>query len=245
MLRNILCFALTVIFLFILMPLVDAALIAHWPMDEGSGKEIEDVAGKGGIGKFVGNPTWVEGKFGKALEFGSGNSVTVPSNADLQPTSITVTLWVYFNDVSPPRQDFFSKSDDYALSLHEWADDGTIWPIITSGGDWIVVGGKTKIEAERWYHAALVYDEKSKKLTSYVDAELDANIDAPAGLENRIGGPLTLGTYSDRFLKGLLDEVKIWNEALPDNRIKEDMVGGTAVNTYSKLTITWGKLKSF
>jgi len=230
------------IFFFIAVLFAKADLIAHWPMDEGSGKEVKDVIGKGGVGKFVGSPKWVSGKFGKALEFSTGNSVQVESNDDLKPKSVTVTMWVYFNDVSPPRQDFFSKSDDYALSLHEWGDDGKIWPIITSGGDWVVVSGKTLIEAKRWYHVALVYGEKDNKLMSYVDGGLDAGIDAPAGLEQRIGGPLTLGTYTDRFLKGILDEVKIWNEALSEDKIKGDMMP-TPVNSLGKLAVTWGKIK--
>jgi hypothetical protein len=220
-----------------------ADLIAHWPMNEGSGKEIKDVVGKGGVGKFVGSPKWVSGKLGKALEFSTGNYVQVESNPDLKPKSVTVTMWVYFNDVAPPRQDFFSKSDDYALSLHEWGNDGKIWPIITSAGDWVVVSGKTQIAAKRWYHVALVYGEKDKKLMSYVDGGLDATIDAPSGLEQRIGGPLTLGTYTDRFLKGMLDEVKIWNEDLSEDKIKTDMKGAATVNLLGRLGVTWGRIK--
>jgi len=219
-----------------------AELIAHWPMDEGSGKEIEDVVGKGGVGTFVGNPKWVEGKVGGALEFDGSSSITVPSNPDLQPESVTVTLWVYFNDVAPPRQDFFSKNDDYALSLHEWADNGTIFPILKTGGDWVVQSGTVKIEAERWYHVALVYDADSTDLISYIDGEVDAETQAPAGIEHR-GGPLTLGTYSGRPLKGMLDEVKIWNEALSQEDIQADMKGPQSVNPGEKLVTLWGQLK--
>lgn len=232
-----------VLFLFVLGLNVHAELIAHWPMDEGSGKKIDDIVGKGGVGTFVGNPKWVEGKFGKALEFGTGNSVSVPSNPDLQPTSVTVTLWVYFNDVAPPRQDFFSKNDDYALSLHEWANDGTIFPIIKTPGGWVVKAGTLKVKPEQWYHVALVYNEKTKELLSYIDGKEDAKISAPGGIEHR-GGLLTLGTYADRFLKGRLDEVKIWNEPLPKEKIEADMKGPLAVNSVRKFVTLWSQLKS-
>lgn len=220
-----------------------AELIAHWPMDEGSGKKIDDIVGKGGVGTFVGNPRWVEGKFGKALEFGTGNSVSVPSNPDLQPTSVTVTLWVYFNEVAPPRQDFFSKNDDYALSLHEWANDGTIFPIIKTPGGWVVKAGTLKVKPEQWYHVALVYNEKTKELLSYIDGKEDAKISAPGGIEHR-GGLLTLGTYADRFLKGKLDEVKIWNEPLSKEKIEADMKGPLAVSSIGKAATLWSQIRS-
>ena len=222
---------------------VSAELIAHWPMDEGSGDEIEDIVGKGGLGTFAGSPEWVEGKIGGALECSAGNYVTIPANDDLQPTSITATMWVYFNDVAPPRQDFFSKNDDYALSLHEWADNGTIFPVLKTGGGWVVQSGTVKIDAERWYHVALVYDEDSTDLISYIDGEEDARTQAPAGIEHS-GGSLSLGTYGGRPLRGILDEVKIWNEALSQADIQADMGGGgKAVSSGGKLATLWGQLK--
>ena len=66
-----------------------------------------------------------------SVECSPGNHIRIPGNPDIEPASVTATMWVYFNDVAIPRQDFFSKNDDYALSLHEWANDGTIYPINT------------------------------------------------------------------------------------------------------------------
>jgi len=241
--KTVICIGALMTFLLFVGAIGHAELIAHWPMDEGSGKEIGDVVGKGGVGTFVGSPKWVEGKVGGALEFDGTNSIIIPANKDLEPESVTVTLWVYFNDVNPPRQDFFSKNDDYALSLHEWGNDGTIYPILKTGGDWVVKKGTVLIEAERWYHVALVYNADTKELISYIDGEVDAETSAPAGIEHR-GGPLTLGTYSGRPLKGLLDEVKIWNEALSQEDIQTDMKGLTPVDSRGKLTALWGQLKS-
>jgi len=242
--KRIVCIGSLVALLLALVVVSHAELVAHWPMDEGSGNEIQDIAGKGGVGTFVGSPTWADGKVGGALECSPGNHVSVPGNADLEPTSVTATMWVYFNDVAPPRQDFFSKNDDYALSLHEWADDGTIYPIIHMPADWVVAPGTVQIEAGRWYHVALVYDENSTDLISYVDGEEDARTQAPDGIGYR-GGPLTLGDYGGRPLKGLLDEVKIWNEALPQADIRADMEGGlTSVDSHGKLAALWGQIKS-
>ena len=222
-----------------------AGLVAHWPMDEGSGDEVEDVVGGGGVGTFVGNPSWVTGKGGRAVECSAGNYISVPGNADLEPTSVTATMWVYFNDVAPPRQDFFSKNDDYALSLHEWADDGTIYPVIHMPTDnWVVAPGTVQVEAGVWYHIALVYDENSTDLVTYIDGVEDARTQAPDGIGYR-PGPLTLGDYGGRPLRGIMDEVKVWNEALPQAEVQADMeAGSTAVSSHGKLAALWGQLKS-
>lgn len=52
-----------------------------WLFDEGKGNVAVDSSGKGLDGKLIGNPTWVDGKFGKALEFdGKAAYVEVPAH---------------------------------------------------------------------------------------------------------------------------------------------------------------------
>jgi hypothetical protein len=242
--KAIVCIGFLVALLLLVLTTGYAELVAHWPMDESEGKEIEDIVGKGGVGTFVGNPKWVDGVLGKAVECSPGSHIRVLGNPDIEPPSVTATMWVYFNDVVPPRQDFFSKNDDYALSLHEWGNDGTIYPIIRSPANvWTVKKGTLMIEAERWYHVALVYDGDSADLVSYIDGEEDAKTIAPGGI-GQSGGPLTLGDYNNRPLKGRLDEVKIWNEALSQQDIQADMKGPQSVNHGGKLVTLWGQLKS-
>lgn len=46
----------------------DDGLVAEWHFDEGSGSVLYDSSGNGNDGAIYG-ATWVEGKFGRALEF--------------------------------------------------------------------------------------------------------------------------------------------------------------------------------
>ena len=50
-----------------------------------------------------------------------------------------------------------------------------------------------------------------------------------------------------RYFLGMIDEVRIWNRALSDEEINEQMEKGhfeiSPVDPKSKLTITWGNLK--
>jgi len=199
-------------------------LVGWWRLDEGSGTIAYDSSTYGRDGSFQGNPQWVAGKIGGALEFDGDDHVVVPDAADINPESITMATWVYFNDVSG-RQDFVSRNDDYAFSLGGNPMNGKIWAIITTAGDWLDVGGETPIELERWYHVALTYDADTKMLTLYLDGEKDGEGSAPTGMEHRLGGSLTIGTYQTRYLEGRLDEIKIWDEALSADEIQFAMRG--------------------
>ncbi len=199
-------------------------LVGWWRLDEGSGTIAYDSSSYRRDGSFQGNPQWVAGKIGGALEFDGDDHVVVPDAADINPESITMATWVYFNDVSG-RQDFVSRNDDYAFSLGGNPMNGKIWAIITTDGDWLDVGGETLIELEQWYHVALTYDADTKMLTLYLDGEKDGEGSAPTGMEHRLGGSLTIGTYQTRYLEGRLDEIKIWDEALSADEIQFAMQG--------------------
>ncbi len=52
----------------------DPGLVGWWRLDEGSGTTAYDSSGNGRHGTLLGNPQWVTGKIGGALEFdGQGN----------------------------------------------------------------------------------------------------------------------------------------------------------------------------
>ena len=64
---------------------VDGLVLYH-PYDEGKGDTAEDLSGNDHEG-VIDNPEWVDGKFGKALEFGGEGSdvfVTVESTAETE-----------------------------------------------------------------------------------------------------------------------------------------------------------------
>lgn len=68
-------------------------LVGWWPMEEKTGTEAADRAGIN-IGTLYGSPTWISGKIGGGLTFGSGKYVDVGSSATLNPTDITVLVWI-------------------------------------------------------------------------------------------------------------------------------------------------------
>ncbi|MHC4700363.1 MAG: hypothetical protein ACYTFQ_07290, partial [Planctomycetota bacterium] len=62
-----------------------ADLVAHWKFDTGSGSVAYDTSGNGNDAGFVGDPQWVPGKSGGALEFdGSSDYLEVPFSESLR-----------------------------------------------------------------------------------------------------------------------------------------------------------------
>ena len=48
-------------------------LVLYMPLDEGNGKATEDFSENGFEGELNGGAKWVDGKFGKALEFSASS----------------------------------------------------------------------------------------------------------------------------------------------------------------------------
>jgi hypothetical protein len=211
-----------------------AEVVGWWRLDDGTGTTAIDSSASGNDGTLVGDPQWVAGKVGGALECDGGDYVDVPGVADINPESITLMTWVNFSTVDGAdmeRQDYLSRGDDYAFSLHEWGyrdsteAEGKISAIVTSAGGWTVLPGTTLVEPDTWYHTTLTYDSGTQMLILYLDGEQEGELSVPAGLEHRLGGPLTIGTYSGRDLLGRIDDVKILDEALSEGEVKSEMMG--------------------
>jgi len=213
---------------------VSADLVGWWRLDDGSGTTAIDSSGTGNDGTINGDPKWVDGKVGGALEMDGGDYVDVPGASEINPESITLMTWVNFSTVDGAdmeRQDYLSRGDDYAFSLHEWGyrdsteAEGKISAIVTSAGGWTVLPGTTLVEPDTWYHTTLTYDSGTQMFLIYLNGEVEGEMELTTGLEHRLGGSLTIGTYNGRDLLGKIDDIKIFNEALSEGQIKGEMAG--------------------
>ena len=74
-----------------------AELILHWTFDEGSGSTVIDRSGNGRDGTIEGDPAWVAGKLGGALDFGGdGDRVVDDDGGDYLNglDAVTITVWI-------------------------------------------------------------------------------------------------------------------------------------------------------
>jgi len=90
----------------VLTSIAKADLAAWWKLDEGSGTTASDASGNGNNGTLNGDPQWVAGKLGGALEFDGysdgANHTTDPGTInwvsvdpfDVVGSGITLAAWI-------------------------------------------------------------------------------------------------------------------------------------------------------
>ncbi|HGE70796.1 TPA: hypothetical protein ENX78_08175, partial [Candidatus Poribacteria bacterium] len=69
--------------------------VGMWLLEEGSGKKAIDSSGNKNDGDIIGNPKWVDGKFGKALQFnGSTDYVALPELPEQTNKPLSFVAWI-------------------------------------------------------------------------------------------------------------------------------------------------------
>ncbi len=204
-----------------------AGLIGWWKLDEKQGDFADDSSGNNRFGRLMGDPKWQPsgGKIGGALEFdGDGDYIDFGTNLIPDITGqITVTAWIKVNAFNYDYTAIITKGDsawrlqrDQATDHLEFACTGLDVPNM----QWSNVLGNINVNDGQWHHAAGVYD--GEMLYLYVDGKLDASSKA-AGTINTNDYPVYIGEnaeQTERFWNGLIDDVRIYNYALSEDKIK-------------------------
>ncbi|SJZ53391.1 choice-of-anchor A domain-containing protein [Sediminibacterium ginsengisoli] len=163
-----------------------------------------------------------------ALNFdGQNDQVTIPNKPALNPsTAITIEAWIYPTNGSSSVQNVICKS-----SVDE--NSGYIFPRTDDG--WMSYSFYLKINDEwqilsapfpslfQWHHVAATYDGSMMKL--YIDGNLTASM-AASGPVSANNNPLVMGQqpgYEEAF-GGNVDEVRLWNRALTECEIRNNML---------------------
>lgn len=224
-------------------------LVGKWLFDENKGDTAKDPISKLD-GTLKGDPKWVKGQIGSALEFNKSNWVEVADHALLDITDeLTAMAWV-----NPTEE----KQNEFAKILAKRKDPQYPYQIAyqTDGGATFVAGISVKganIHSvpsipgfTGWRHLAMVFD--GQKLKLYMDAKEVATADAKGKLDTN-NQPFYIGGRGDsptqRFA-GVVDEVRLFNRELLPAEIKSLMEKGdaAAVAPGDKLPVVWGKLKT-
>jgi len=198
-------------------------LVGHWTFDEGAGTVALDSSGNGNDGIFVGDPQWVAGVVGGALEFNGDDYLDCGNSDSLQiQDAITIAFWFNIVAFENSWEAILSKGDSaYRVSRGPGDGDATHFGISGStGGDgagWF--NGNTIITDGLWHHFAGTYDGAEGRI--YIDGVLDATTVA-TGQMNIEPENFWIGNNSqnvDRFFHGMLDDVRLYNQALSEAEV--------------------------
>src|SRR5467141_1731803 len=222
---------------------------ATYGFNEGSGNTTADASGNANM-RTVSGPSWTTaGRYGSALSFNGTNAYVEAANSNsLNPgTAATFSAWVNVLAASANISSVVNKwsqtiDDEYLFGLDSSNRLTFAWQ--TTGGNvwgrpsYNIVSGNAQVPLGTWTYITVV--RNGPAISFYVNGNLDATFGAAAdanpfrsGINTlRIGGQ-NRGAAS-RVLNGMIDEVRMYNQALTPAQIQGDMnapIGKTALPT--------------
>src|SRR6266404_4103686 len=216
---------------------------ATYGFNEGSGNTTADASGNANMGTLSG-PSWTTaGRYGSALSFNGTNAYVEAANSNsLNPgTAATFSAWVNVLAASANISSVVNKwsqtiDDEYLFGLDSSNRLTFAWQ--TTGGNvwgrpsYNSVSGNAQVPLGTWTYITVV--RNGPAISFYVNGNLDAKFNTADanpfrnGINTlRIGGQNRGGT--PRFLNGIIDEVRVYNQALTPAQIQADM--NTAIST--------------
>ncbi|MCH2026056.1 MAG: choice-of-anchor D domain-containing protein, partial [Verrucomicrobiales bacterium] len=237
MIRKGFYFSLLLLFLSIIPS--RAELVAHWPLDT----DANDATGNGHDGQIANGTVLFENigasnRTGTAASFPDNGRIDIPYSPDLNPESFTVALWAKPSSTGGYASPITSRNDvNGGQSTHGYIiynDNGGNWNFWTGDGNpgWdTLYGGPVSIN--EWTHLAISYDSETETKTIWINGAQKGADSAPNQYSQNgtvDSMDLHLGAGQDDganfFFSGDLDDVGIWNEALPEEEIKSIMENG-------------------
>lgn len=220
-----------------------AGMVSYWNLDETSGDKYADVF-DGNDGTGNNNPTATAGRVNGGQQFAAGTGIDVPPDNAFnwaEDDSFSIEFWIKRNGAPGAAQVAIGRdAGNPGTSLHWWVGIDAGDNVITfslgdnDGGSITDVVGATSITNDAWHHVVAVRNSSlgadGQNLlyidgnldTAAVDADYDAGFDS-ATAELNIGRLDLAPGY--QFVGGL-DEVALYNRALPQSEIQTHYSNG-------------------
>jgi hypothetical protein len=201
---------------------VTADLVGWWKMDDGSGTIAHDSTQNGNHGTLLGNPQWVAGYVGGALKLdGTDDYVSLPIGSMMSSlTNSTLALWVNFSGQGGAWQrvlDFGTSTANYIYVCPQDGGGALHVAITANTGSWTDIVAPTGGLPTGWHHLAVAIDGKAKNLKIFLDGQVVADaatLYSLSDLGNTTQNWLGRSEYADPYFNGVLDDFRIYNEAL-------------------------------
>ena len=218
-----------------------AELILHWAFDDGAGGTAVDRSGNGRNGTLEGDPKWVAGKIGGALDFaGAGERVVDADAGDYLNglDAVTVAIWIKSREIGSDRGFIIGEEPDGGDNLIEMRYDSSgataggtnvLKMAVVAPSDEQQLESSNNLQTTEWQHVTMVWS-RNEQLKFYVNGELDtptAN-GAPRDVSTADITMLIVGQGgkdAGRSWNGLIDDVRIYDEVMSAERIQGVMVG--------------------
>jgi len=177
--------------------------------------------------------TWVSGNTpsgtGYALSFdGVDDYVEIPSLSSWRGRNLTAMLWFFPNGW---------VDDTGGSSHHFYPCGGDGFGIVSDSSNWVwwirtAAGRQSRSvshqnQLNKWHHLVLTYNEASGDMQFYLNGTLKNNSNLGAGTSiSWVSGTLRIGHGGSYATNGLIDDVRIYTEALSSAQIQQLYVEG-------------------
>ena len=234
---------------------LSAGLLGYWPLDEGTGTTTADKSDVKSNGTIYGDPAWVEGVFGEALEFdGVDDYVDVDNDVyEFGPGDFTISVWIKSEGHAPAPGGssgdmvIFGKGGDDGGGIRYMMDVvGNTIEFLLDGDD--DAGGKGKYNPDgeiivldsNWHHVVAYRSELTLRVfvdgvedmgvTNNAESNLPADYVIAPTVHPAYIGCITSNNPPDfalnKFWYGSIDDVAIWERVLELDEIEYLWNGG-------------------
>jgi len=234
-----------------------SSLVGWWRFDEGSGNTTKDYSGLENNGTLLdsnttnadGNtpPTWVDGMYGKALNFDGLDDYVNVSNSISQifdaNKSFTICVWI--KPLSDPLTDghnytvvgewqvalsykIYNSTNSYVGLEGEWNNTG--W----NGAKYIL---SASLSSE-WHYLCGEYD--GDNITLFLNGTKIAELNN-TGYNTRLANDIHIGAWlypEPECFNGTIDEVRIYNRALTAQEINSSYYPPLQVEVYPRSEVS-------
>ncbi|UCC97970.1 MAG: discoidin domain-containing protein [Phycisphaerales bacterium] len=211
-------------------------ILGIWLLDEGSGDTTKDSSGNGHNGTLGGGPKWINGVYGKALDFsGSSSYVDCGNAAELNVEVFSVAFWCYIPSTQSwnhmvSRGEHHGGGNPGAVNWGVMMYDAQQTILYEAFNDTVKPSISASTTTGEWHHVVATHDGATMQLyhdgqlagtSSTTGILLDGNLPFIIGAQSRASGP------SDYF-SGSIDEVGYFSAVLSPEDIKTIMDNGLA-----------------
>ena len=243
-------------------------LVGNWRFEEGNGCTVHDTVGTV-AGDLKGDcpdnaPEWTTGRVEGALFFdGKGDYVEIRDAGALNfgaDQSFSITVWA--RDDEPTGNNTWGPIVQKGDSALMWRDGTRGYGISRSGAtrnkfSFGISDGVnpraviiSKPQADGFHFLALVVDRDSEppQMRAYIDGHLIGARDITGIGSLEVDTPLRMGWSGYKYFRGIIDEVKVYNNALgmfaADDYKKIQQDEAVAIDVTANDTDTFGTLDS-
>ena len=209
---------------------LNRGLVAYYPFDGNT----NDASGKGLNGVAHGGLTFVSGSKGQAVNLDGIDDYVDINVGNYSNLSISLMFRVSTHTNWYPR--IFEYGDANGFFKNEFAGDNVDYIADNRFGKIFNGNGVVGINSNlclsslmptdgKWHHLYTEYNSNTAQQRMYIDGILECQIPATIDITGnllRLGFSFKSDAYnSERFLKGAIDEVRIYNRALSEDEIIE------------------------